>query len=313
MRDLLQRKLVFFGGKGGVGKTTCASAFALEAAARGKRTLIVSTDPAHSTADAFGLPIGPEEREILPGLWALEINPEREAQAYINQVKQNLKEVVTAAYFSEIERQVDIAQVSPGAEEAALFDRLVTVIDQAEERYDLVVFDTAPTGHTLRLLSLPELMSAWVDGMVKRRQKTHTLNQMWKTDESKSDDLESDPVYRILMERRRKFAMARRILLERESTAFIFVLIPERLPILETKMAVAMLERYKIPIAGLVVNRVLPDDPEGAFLRRRKEQERTYLHEIEQTFRPFRRQYVPMLDQDVTGVGTLRLIAGHLF
>jgi arsenite-transporting ATPase len=312
MQDLLRRKLVFFGGKGGVGKTTCAAAFAAHAAANGKKTLIVSTDPAHSTADAFDLPIGSKERQILPNLWGLEIDPEVEAASYIDQVKANLKEVISPAFFGEIQRQVEIAQVSPGAEEAALFDRLVTVIDEAQHQYDLVVLDTAPTGHTLRLLSLPELMSAWVDGMVSRREKAHALKQIWKTDESSSDDPMTDPVYRVLMERRRKFAIARRLLLEPYHTAFVFVLNAEKLPILETKRAVQLLGRYKIPIGGIVVNRVLPDDPEGGFLQRRKEQERQYLTEIEQEFGRYRRQYVPMMDQDVRGVACLKQIATFL-
>ena len=312
MRDLLQRRFVFFGGKGGVGKTTSAAAFATYAASQGKRTLIVSTDPAHSTADAFAIPIGPEVRQILPNLWGLEIDPEVEAAQYISQVKKNLVQVVSPAFFHEIERQVDVAQVSPGAEEAALFDRLVTVIDEAERSYDLVVFDTAPTGHTLRLLSLPELMTAWVDGMIKRREKVHTLNQMWQTKEGPSEEVQNDPVYQILMERRRKFAVARRMLLDRTTTAFVFVMNPEKLPILETKKAVQVMERYKIPIAGIIVNRVLPENPEGAFLQRRKEQERVYLAEIEQEFRSYRRHYVPMLERDVRGVDTLREIMGYL-
>lgn len=312
MRDLLGRKLIFFGGKGGVGKTTCAAAFAAHAAAQGQRTLIVSTDPAHSTADAFAMDIGSEERQLFPHLWGLEIDPEREATAYIDQVKANLREVVSPAYFGEIERQVEIAQVSPGAEEAALFDKLVTVIDEAEDRYDLVVFDTAPTGHTLRLLSLPELMSAWVDGMIRRRETTHTLNQMWKTDSTATDDPSTDPVYRVLMERRRKFAMARRLLLERETTAFVFVLIPEKLPILETQRAVKILNQYRLPVAGLVVNRVLPDVPEGGFLQRRKEQEREYLSEIDREFGHLPRRYVPLLDRDVRGLESLRQIAEYL-
>lgn len=312
LRDLLSRRFLFFGGKGGVGKTTCAAAFAVFAAAQGKRTLIVSTDPAHSTADIFDLQIGPKERQILPNLWGLEIDPEREAEVYIDQVKANLREVVTPAFFGEIQRQVEVAQVSPGAEEAALFDRLVAVIDAAEAQYDLVVFDTAPTGHTLRLLSLPELMSAWVDGMVKRRQTVHTLHKMWKTDPNETDDLNDDPIYRVLMERRRKFAVARRVLLDRQATAFVFVLIPEKLPILETKKAIQVLERYKVPVAGLAVNRVLPESVEGAFLQRRKEQEQEYLAEIGREFRAYRRLYIPMLERDVRGVETLRRIGDFM-
>lgn len=193
-----------------------------------------------------------------------------------------------------------------------MFDRIVSVIDEGEAKYDLVVFDTAPTGHTLRLLSLPELMSAWVDGMIKRRETVQTLNQMWKTDDQASDDPATDPIYRVLMERRRKFSMARRLLLEHHNTTFVFVLIPEKMPILETQRAVQVLERYRIPIAALIVNRVLPEIPEGAFLQRRKEQEREYLTEINDEFGRFARYYVPMLDHDVRGLDSLRKIADYL-
>lgn len=311
----LAREVIFFGGKGGVGKTTSAAATALLAADTGRRTLLVSTDPAHSTADILHQPLGPEETPVGPNLWAVEIDPEREARAYIERVRQHLMRVVGPHLRDEIERQIEIARVSPGAEEAALFDRIADLLERIGGRYDLVIFDTAPTGHTLRLLSLPELMEAWVDGLLERRRKLNALTALWHnmTVGGAPGDREKDPVERVLDERRRKFARVRRILLDDERTAFWFVLNPERLPILETRKAVELLRHHGIPVGGLIVNRVLPPETDDhPFLTARKQQEAAYLKEIERLFPDLPRITVPLLPHDVAGRDGLRQVARYL-
>ncbi len=310
---LLERRILFFGGKGGVGKTTSASAMALWASRQGRKVLLVSTDPAHSTADIFDCEIGPEEREIAPNLTALEIDPDRESEHYIQTVKENLRQVVSLAFREEVEKHVEMARLAPGAEEAALFDRITTILDTAADRYDLVVFDTAPTGHTLRLLTLPQLMSAWMDGMIRRREKSNELHAVWKgMGGERPADPDDDPVARTLKERRRKLAKAGRLLKDTATTAFVLVLIPEKLPILETAKALQVLEHHGVPVGGMVVNRVLPEEPEGAFLQRRKAQEAEYLAEIRERFGRYRPIYVPMLDRDVRGMESLTRIGDYL-
>ncbi len=177
---LLRRRILFLGGKGGVGKTTLASALALEASARGSRTLLVSTDPAHSTGDILGVELGPEPRPVVAGCWAMEIDPALEAELYIDAVKKRVAESTAPRLLGEVERQIDAARVSPGAEEAAVFDRFCRIIDEDDARYDQIIFDTAPTGQTLRLLSLPELMSVWISGLISRRRKVNALGRMWR-------------------------------------------------------------------------------------------------------------------------------------
>lgn len=234
MHNLLKKRILFFGGKGGVGKSTSASATALYASKQGKKTLLVSTDPAHNTGDIFNQEIGRQEKELAPNLFALEIDPHYESHQYINRVKDNIREIVQPHMMEEIHKQIDIAHAAPGADEAALFDRIVEIIEEGQTRYDLIIFDTAPTGHTLRLLSLPELMGVWIDGMLQRRKKANELHRMWL---GENEDQEKDPIFEILTRRKNKFARAREVLLNPEQTAFIFVLNPEKLPILETEKA----------------------------------------------------------------------------
>ncbi|MCG6955698.1 MAG: ArsA family ATPase [Gemmatimonadetes bacterium] len=311
----LTTPITFFGGKGGVGKTTLAAAFALDASERGGRTLLVSTDPAHSTGDILGVSLGGEAREITPTLHAMEIDPEAEADRYIADVKERVRQVASPRILDEVEREIELARTSPGAEEAALLDRFAELMRLAGSAYDRVVFDTAPTGHTVRLLSLPELMGRWIDGLVSRRRKVRSLGRMWRNvagAAAGSAGAEDDPILDSLEERQERFRTARALVTDPERTAFVFVLTPERLPILETRKATAALERSKIPIAAVVVNRVLPGEAEGAFLARRREREARYLEEIDRDLARYPRARVPLFDSDIQGMDGLRRVIAAL-
>ncbi len=304
-----ERRLVFFGGKGGVGKTTLAAAFASLLAGRGEKTLLVSTDPAHSTSDILGTKLSGEPTEIDSNLFAVEIDAAADASEYIEKIKRDSKDSVSPEVLPTVEKHLELSKSSPGTEESALFDRFVDLIALCPETYDRIVFDTAPTGHTLRLLTLPALLSAWVEGMVRQREKVAGMERMLKN-LAGGDDPEGDPVLDRLRERRQKFHHARHRLLE--DTTFYLVLIPERLPIEETDRALKTLTDGGIRIGALLVNRVLPNMPEGDFMRARLEQQTEYLNEIEDRFTSHRTVLIEQDARDVTCRDQLRSIAGQL-
>jgi arsenite-transporting ATPase len=302
MRSLLEKKVLFFGGKGGVGKTTCASATALAASHAGKRVLLVSTDPAHSTSDIFEREIGPEPIELLPNLWGLEIDGAIESRRYVANVKEQIKGLFGDHILKEANKQIDLAASMPGAEEMALFDRIGGLIRGEDTRFDLIIFDTAPTGHTLRLIRMPELMEAWIRALSRSRQAMLGIEQDDKT----------DPVLVSLSGRLEGLREFRARLLSPRISAFILVLVAERLPIEETTRAIEQLTEAGVSIGGLVVNRVLPASSPDPFLQSRHAQEVIYLDEIERRFAKLSRVRVPQLPSDVHGIKTLESIASTL-
>ena len=324
LRNFLKRHLLFVGGKGGVGKTTTAAALALVAADQGQRCLVVSTDPAHSLGDIFDQSIGRSETLLEDRLWGLEIDPDAEAERHIQTVKSQMKRLVHARLYHEIDRQMDLAKLSPGAAEAALLERVALLMGDEGARFDLVIFDTAPSGHTVRLLSLPEVMEAWTDGLLRHRTRSTRLSSILRHIGGvniKGDELsmiespeEFEPgtmsaeINEVLQQRRRLFLVARERLLDNATTAFLLVLNADKLSILESRKIAGLLSRFDLDISGVVVNRVLPDDAGSQFLAARRQQEQTYLSEIEQMFHRVPRIIVPLLERDVHGLQSLRSV-----
>ena len=303
------RRLIFFGGKGGVGKTTLAAAFATLLAGRGEQTLLVSTDPAHSTSDVLGAKLSREPTELEENLFGVEIDAAADAAAYVERVKEDARGSVSPEVLPAVRQHLELAKSSPGTEESALFDRFVDLIALSPGEYDRIVFDTAPTGHTLRLLTLPALLTAWVEGMVRQREKVAGMERMLRN-LAGEEGSEEDPTLKRLRERRDKFHHARHRLLE--DALFYLVLIPERLPIEETSRTFRTLTEGGIEVEGLIVNRVLPDVSEGAFLRARLEQQSEYLDEITARFQDRRVIQVEQDAHDITERRQLSSIAKQL-
>ena len=308
MNESLSKKILFVGGKGGVGKSTSAAALAYSASRSRQKTLLISTDPAHNVGDLFHMEVGSEKTKIDTNLWALEIDPQLESKRYIDSVKENLKELVKADRIEEVHRQIDTASVSPGAEEAALFDRMVTIILDETKNFDRIIFDTAPTGHTIRLLSLPELMGVWIEGMLEKRQK---INENYTQLLNDGEPVE-DPIYQVLQKRKEKFASVRNIMLDKNQTGFIFVLIPERLPILETEKGLKLLEQYDLHVETLIVNKVLPEEADGEFLKKRKNLEKEYLHLLTESFKGKEIIQIPLFAEDISSLDRLKSFADYL-
>ena len=144
MFDLLQRRLIWVGGKGGVGKTTVSASLAVLAASRGQRCLVVSTDPAHSLGDVFARQLDDTPQRLLPNLDAMEIDPDIEVEAHLKRVTEQMRRFAAPEMMKELQRQMQLTRQSPGTQEAALLERIARLINDPDSPYDLIIFDTAP-------------------------------------------------------------------------------------------------------------------------------------------------------------------------
>ncbi|MDB2225355.1 TRC40/GET3/ArsA family transport-energizing ATPase [Halorubrum ezzemoulense] len=286
-------QFVFFGGKGGVGKTTVSCAYAHRCARDGLRTLVVSTDPAHSVSDVFDQRFGDEPESVadVDGLDAMEIDPEDEMQRHLTEIREALSEQVSAAMVSEINRQLEMSHGTPGAYESALFDAFVDVMRTESEPYDRVVFDTAPTGSTLRLLGLPEFLGDWIDRLLyKREQSIDLFEKAAIGDMEPRRLLEGDPVIERLNERKEFFEYAGETM--RTDAAFFLVLNPDQLSVNETERAIEAFTERDLRVRGLVANKLTPSPDEGEqghgarYLREKVETERERLAQVREGFDP---------------------------
>jgi arsenite/tail-anchored protein-transporting ATPase len=309
--DFTSRRILFFGGKGGVGKTTCSAAAALAASRSGRRVLLVSADPAHSTSDIFERRIGAGPTPIVDRLSAMEIDPDREIERYVDEVKAQIARVFSRSVMSDVVKQIEIAAGMPGAADVAVFDRMAGLMQELGATYDLIVFDTAPTGHTLRLLRMPGLMRTWMAALISQRRLAVAADHAGR-DPDTAAAIGPDAIVAALERRADRLERAHARLTDRRTTGIVLVLTPERLPIEETDRAIHSLREAEIDVAAVIVNRVLPEGLAGDFYQSRLRQERVYRDEIDRRFGAFTRVTVPQLESDVHGLETIARISESL-
>lgn len=304
MNDALRRlaspngstKYLFFGGKGGVGKTTLATTTAVWFADHDYKTTVVSTDPTVSLSAMFDQRIGGEEAvpiNHVSNLCGLNINP-HDAKGVFKKRLDGLMGQIKDSFGSD-------GTSTPCAEEMATFDQFVSFLEKPEG--DVVVFDTAPTGKSLRELAMPFDWAGFMQKQIEEGQKFAGLMGM---DASSLEDLNRD---------KRRYDAALAVLQDRATSVFTLVLLPERLPIEETQSAVTGLGQLGIPVQALVVNQsILPEVIEGnRFLAARAKLQAKYQSEIEARFGDFVRASLPLLDRDVSDLSTLRHVGELLY
>ncbi len=240
-------KILFFGGKGGVGKTTLAAATAAGLAESGQRTLLISTDPAHSIGDLLDLPLNDLPREVSPQLHVRELDPEIARDDYIARVKDNIRRFAAPEFLREAERQVDLSGQHPGVMESALFEALCRQLDASAE-WDRIVVDTAPTGHALHLLSLPESMQAWTQALLQRQEQAPDMAPEGAARWRQARDL--------LEARRALFERSRLQLRDSARTGFLLVVNDDRLSVREAMRARDILQKVGVSLPAVIVNRV---------------------------------------------------------
>ncbi|MFX1557170.1 MAG: ArsA family ATPase [Promethearchaeota archaeon] len=289
---LLNLNMVMFGGKGGVGKTTCASSSAIWAAEHGRNTLIISTDPAHSLGDSLGISLPPGEPTPVPGinnLTALEINPKANIAEFQGLTNINPMEGMGMPGMMEgMPLMEDLQELTsmnpPGIDEALALLKVLEFIE-TEHDYDLIIFDTAPTGHTLRFLSLPETLSGWIGKLLKMRVRFGNLFGAIKRMFS-GEEKQKDQSLEILERLNDSILRARDDLTNPIKNSFVIVMIPEEMAITETGRLLNELVKYDIPNFNIVVNQLYQDTEELCdFCKSRRNMQQGNLKKIRAIFK----------------------------
>lgn len=288
-------QFIFFSGKGGVGKTSMACTQAVRYADQGQRTLIVTTDPASNLADVFEQPIGHQVTPIAntPNLFAMEIDPDKATQEYIDRAMAPIR----AAFPPQIVQVMEEQMSGPCTAEVAAFDRFTDFLDVPADHgtaFDIVIFDTAPTGHTIRLLELPAEWSQSIDAASAGSGQT-CLGPAAAIQDAKL-----------------KYERALAAMRQSQQTNFVFVLHPEAISIKETQRAINELSKLEIQSFSLIINGIIPREgmQNPLFAARAKMQEH-YLVQIEFDF-PYSKQRMILLAEEIKGVEKLRQV-GNIF
>lgn len=288
---LLNLKMIMFGGKGGVGKTSCAASSAIWSAEHGRNTLIISTDPAHSLGDSLGVELSPgvpTQIEGIENLTALEINPKvnlAEVQGLTN--INPMEEMGMSGLMEDIPLFGDMEELTsmtpPGIDEALAFGKILEFVE-TEHDYDLVIFDTAPTGHTLRFLSLPETLSGWIGKLIKMRLRIGKMFGAVKRLFTKGEKKDNNSL-EVLKRLNNAILNARDDLTNPIKNSFIIVMIPEEMAITETGRLLNELVKNNIPVSNIVVNQLYQDTAELCeFCKARREMQQKNLNKIKEVF-----------------------------
>ena len=301
---------IFIGGKGGVGKTTISAATALWCARMDKKTLIISTDPAHSLGDSFERTIKHVPTPIAHNLEALEIDPDRAMDEYKTKMQMQQKYGDAMGLLSD---QMDVMGSSPGIDEVASFDKFMQYMNTDE--YDVIIFDTAPTGHTLRLLAFPEMMDSWMGKMIKAKKSLGAAANKLKNiiPFMGSDELEDEASMAELEHMKSEIIKARDVLTDPSRTTFKSVLIPEEMSIIESSRTLEALQKSNITNDGIIVNKIQPDNDHCDFCRSRYETQQKRLDEIEARFENQIIAHIPLQAHEVKGIDELYEICDLLY
>jgi len=299
-------RILLFTGKGGVGKTTCAAATALRATELGYRTLVLSADPAHSLADALDRPLGPEPVEVVPGMFAQEIDLYYSMKKYWS----NLRELLLAVFRWQGVNRLAAEELAalPGMAEGSALLWLEQTVRSAE--YDLVVVDSAPTGETLTLLTLPQVTEWWVTRAFPfQRTAIRTAGFAVR----KTTGIPLDRAYEELYALFEKLKSIQAVLADPEVSSVRLVTNPERMVIDEARRAYAYLQLYGYSVDAVIVNRVLPEEGVGRVLEGYVRAQAHYLEEIEGSFQPLPILRVGHGGVEVFGLDALRRVGEQLY
>lgn len=309
-----QLRYIFFGGKGGVGKTAMAGATAIWLAKQGKRVILASTNPVHSLSgllaqNVYGKPTAVKD---VPNLWAYEIDTKETIDRSKQEIRDKIQWFLKFADIStKAEEFVESATMNPAFEESAMFENMVELM--LRDEYDVYIFDTAPTANARRLLGMSKVYSLWVNKMLKSREEARSLRELLSFTKKK----EADPLMDYLVSFRDRMGKAQKLLTNADLTAFFFVTLPEALPIAVITRFIGWFHDFGIPVGGVIVNmlidrsQVTAESPE--FVHNRVDMQSRYMEDIWNKFDGMVRSTIPLYETEVRGTSTLIRMGEALF
>lgn len=301
-------RIILYTGKGGVGKTSIAAATALKSAERGIKTLVVSTDAAHSLGDSLDMQLSPEPMEIRSNLWAQEIDSIHEVEKGWGKVQEYLTALFTAKTVKDI--TTEELTVFPGFEELLSLLRILKYYK--EKAYEAIVIDCAPTGETLALLSFPDMLRWWMEKLFPFKKAAlkvvgPVIGPILGV--PMPDDnvmMEIEKIYNQLDE-------MRQILSDRSVTSIRIVVNPEKMVIKEAQRSFTYLNIYNFNVDAIIVNRVMPDRVKDAYFKAWKDVQKQYMKMIQESFTPLPIFQAPLMDREIVGLEMLDRLGDEVF
>jgi len=312
-------KYILFGGKGGLGKTTLSAATSYWLAKKGKKVCIFSTDPQASLTDIFERRIfGQGEVEITKNLFALEIDADKRILEYQTEIRQKIKDMYKMDTIpEEVEEYINSSSAEPAMAESATFDAMVELMMSG--RYDYYIFDMMPHGHAIRFLGMADILDQWVAKILEVRKKAGEYKEAASVLGAQRGGLaQEDYVLKELEFIRERLDFVSKMVRDKTHTAFFYVLIPELMPILDTREALKMFKVFDVTVSGVVVNQVYPatlrsEKGVPEFLKNKIASQQEYLQQIVNDFGDLIRCVVPMLDREPKGLEMISKVASILY
>jgi arsenite-transporting ATPase len=312
--DHQRLRYIFFGGKGGVGKTVLAGATALSLASQGRRVMLASTNPVHSLSGLLGQNVFGKPTEVngATNLWAYEIDTKDTIERSKQEIREKIQWFLKFADIStKAEDFVESATMNPAFEESAMFENMVDLM--LKNDYDVYVFDTAPTANARRLLGMSKVYSLWVNKMLKSREEARSLRELLSFTKKK----EADPLMDYLVSFRDRMGQAQKLLTDEQLTAFFFVTLAEALPIAVITRFIGWFHDFGIPVGGVVVNMLIDqkqvNEQSPDFVKNRVAMQDRYMDDVWVKFEGMVRSTLPLYETEVRGVEMLKRMGNQLF
>ena len=302
-----------------MGKTVAAAGLAYHYASQGERVLLASLNPVHSLSSLFGQSLsGGKVVEVqgAKGVHAVEVETTEVVERYRNSIRGRVKEFLKWADIPlDAKPFIEIATTNPAFEESAMFDRMVDYILKEGEAFDRVIFDTAAVANAVRLIGLSKIYGLWLTRMIDSRKEALSMRvQLSFRKEKVMEEVKKDPLMADLISMNERFEQAKGVLVDPERTAFFFVTLPLALPIAVVRRFIGMVQKFNIPIGGVIVNEVLRPEialQEGAgeYLGNKYHEQTGYMKVLYRDLGPLVRSYIPLYASEVGGVDMIRRVS----